>query len=132
MRAREWSRVGMRGGRSGAGGRDDGGEDRECLGVPPGSRGPRREEIDEQPAGILQRFRPGGLYQRYFEALGRVRRAVSVIKKRGGQHEKTIREYEIGDGGLKVGPPLDKFQGVLRGVPNFVVPGAGLMDERSA
>src|SRR5205085_8976421 len=43
---------------------------------------------------------------RYFEARGEVRRAVSVIKKRAGQHEKTIREYEIGAGGLSVGPPL--------------------------
>ena len=69
---------------------------------------------------------------RYFEALGEVRRAISVIKKRAGGHEKTIREYEIGPGGLTVGPPLTEFHGVLRGVPNFVGPGAGLMGERSA
>lgn len=68
----------------------------------------------------------------YFEARGEVRRAVSVIKKRAGQHEKTIREYEIGAGGLSVGPPLTEFQGVLRGVPNFVGPGAEIMGERSA
>ncbi|HEY0647069.1 ATPase domain-containing protein [Phenylobacterium sp.] len=72
------------------------------------------------------------LLLRYFEAVGEVRRAVSVIKKRSGRHEKTIREYEIGDAGLTVGPPLTDFQGVLRGVPNFVGPGAGLMGERSA
>jgi circadian clock protein KaiC len=57
---------------------------------------------------------------RYFEALGRVRRAVSVIKKRTGSHEDTIREFRIGAGGLTLGEPLDSFQGVLRGVPNFV------------
>jgi circadian clock protein KaiC len=57
---------------------------------------------------------------RYFEALGQVRRAVSVIKKRAGQHEKSIREFEIDHRGLTVGPALDGFQGVLRGVPNFV------------
>lgn len=57
---------------------------------------------------------------RYFEALGRVRRAVSVIKKRTGSHEDTIREFMIGKGGLTLGEPLDKFQGVLRGVPTFV------------
>lgn len=70
---------------------------------------------------------------RYFEALGRVRRAISVIKKRAGAHEKTIREFEIDSNGLTVGPPLEGFQGVLRGVPNFVGPGGrGLMgDERS-
>jgi circadian clock protein KaiC len=69
---------------------------------------------------------------RYFEASGEVRRAVSVIKKRSGQHEKSIREYEIGETGLAVGPPLTAFQGILRGVPNFVGPGSGLMGDRSA
>jgi circadian clock protein KaiC len=73
------------------------------------------------------------LLLRYFEATGEVRRAISVIKKRSGQHEKSIREYEISSSeGLVVGPPLVGFQGVLRGVPNFVGPGAGLMGERSA
>jgi len=57
---------------------------------------------------------------RYFEALGQVRRAVSVIKKRTGPHEDTIREYRIGKKGLSVGKALDTFQGVLRGVPTFV------------
>ena len=72
------------------------------------------------------------LLLRYFEAVGEVRRAVSVIKKRSGKHEKTIREYEIGENGLMVGEPLRDFHGVLRGVPNFVGPGSGLMGERSA
>jgi len=62
---------------------------------------------------------------RYFEALGRVRRAVSVIKKRTGAHEDTIREYRIGGHGLALGAPLQEFQGVLRGVPTFVGAGAG-------
>ena len=57
---------------------------------------------------------------RYFEALGRVRRAVSVIKKRAGPHEDTIREYRITGTGLRVGEPLRSFQGVLRGVPMLV------------
>jgi circadian clock protein KaiC len=69
---------------------------------------------------------------RYFEALGNVRRAVSVIKKRSGRHEKTIREFNIGDDGLTLGEPLSGFQGVLRGVPNFVGQGSGLMGEPSA
>jgi circadian clock protein KaiC len=69
---------------------------------------------------------------RYFEATGHVRRAVSVIKKRAGGHEKTIREYEIGAEGLSMGEPLHGFQGVLRGVPNFVGQGSGLMGEASA
>ncbi|MGF6900205.1 circadian clock protein KaiC [Paraburkholderia sp. GAS348] len=57
---------------------------------------------------------------RYFEALGRVRRAVSIIKKRTGHHEESIREFRIGQSGLILGAPLDDFQGVLRGVPTFV------------
>jgi circadian clock protein KaiC len=57
---------------------------------------------------------------RYFEAAGRVRRAMSVVKKRTGAHEDTIREYQIGAEGLGVGAPLDGFQGVLRGVPVFI------------
>ena len=57
---------------------------------------------------------------RYFEALGKVRRAISVIKKRTGMHEDTIREFRIGNGGLAMGAPLVEFQGVLRGVPNFI------------
>lgn len=57
---------------------------------------------------------------RYFEAAGRVRRAISVIKKRTSAHEDTIREYEIGTNGITLGEPLQNFQGVLRGVPEFV------------
>ena len=57
---------------------------------------------------------------RYFEAVGSVRRAVSVIKKRTGSHEDTIREYRIGSGGLTLGAPLVDFHGVLRGVPTLV------------
>jgi circadian clock protein KaiC len=56
---------------------------------------------------------------RYFEAGGRVRRAVSVIKKRSGTHESTIREYRISHEGLAMGQPLDGFHGVLRGVPTY-------------
>jgi circadian clock protein KaiC len=60
------------------------------------------------------------LLLRYFEAGGQVRRAVSVLKKRTGPHENTIREFSIDQNGLKIGPPLDKFQGVLRGVPQYL------------
>ncbi len=54
---------------------------------------------------------------RYFEARGHVRRAISVIKKRAGAHEDTIREYKIGRSGFTFGEPLVGFQGILRGVP---------------
>ena len=57
---------------------------------------------------------------RYFEALGHVRRAISVIKKRAGPHEDTIRECFIGENGMTLGKPIEHFQGVLRGVPEFV------------
>ncbi|WP_372438915.1 ATPase domain-containing protein, partial [Pandoraea sputorum] len=56
---------------------------------------------------------------RYFEAMGEVRRAISIIKKRTGTHESTIREYKIGQAGLRIGTPLHAFQGVLRGVPSY-------------
>ncbi len=64
---------------------------------------------------------------RYFEALGRVRRAISVIKKRTGHHENTIREFSIGQHGMVLGPPLEEFQGVLRGVPTYIGPRAPLL-----
>lgn len=60
------------------------------------------------------------ILMRYFEVDGRVRRAISVIKNRGGSHEDTIREFRIGDGGLSVGPALHEFQGVLSGAPVYV------------
>jgi circadian clock protein KaiC len=60
------------------------------------------------------------LLLRYFEAMGEVRRAMSCIKKRTGNHETTIREYHIGDGGLAVDEPLTGFQGVLNGVPHVL------------
>ena len=56
---------------------------------------------------------------RFFEAEGRVRRAISVVKKRTGSHEDTIRELTISGRGLKLGPPLTRFHGVLRGVPVY-------------
>jgi circadian clock protein KaiC len=64
---------------------------------------------------------------RYFEALGRVRRAISVIKKRASAHENTIREYVIDKRGLTLGEPLTNFHGVLRGVPTLVGEGAALL-----
>jgi circadian clock protein KaiC len=56
---------------------------------------------------------------RYFEAAGSVHQAISILKKRAGEHERTIREYQIGNGGIRVGEPLKDFQGVLTGVPIF-------------
>lgn len=69
---------------------------------------------------------------RYFEAFGQVRRAISIVKKRTGAHEDTIREYRIGAGGVALGQPLVNFQGVLKGVPTLVGDGPALLGrERS-
>jgi circadian clock protein KaiC len=58
---------------------------------------------------------------RYFEAVGEVRRAISVLKKRSGLHERTIREFQlVPHSGLKVGPPLTEFSGILTGTPTYV------------
>jgi circadian clock protein KaiC len=54
---------------------------------------------------------------RYFEAAGQVRKALSVVKKRSGYHEATIRELTMSSRGVRVGPPLEQFEGVLTGVP---------------
>lgn len=62
---------------------------------------------------------------RYFEAAGRVRRAISIMKKRTGSHEDTIREFLIGENGIVLGQPLTQFQGVLRGVPTLLEHRAG-------
>lgn len=56
---------------------------------------------------------------RYFEAKGEVKQAISVMKKRSGEHERTIREFKIAKGGIEVGEPLKDFHGVLTGVPTF-------------
>jgi circadian clock protein KaiC len=56
---------------------------------------------------------------RYFEAAGEVRQAISVFKKRGSAHERTLRRFEVGPGGLRVGPVLKEFHGVLTGVPTY-------------
>jgi circadian clock protein KaiC len=59
------------------------------------------------------------LLLRFFEASGAVRQAISVLKKRSGPHEKTIRELRLEAGGIMVGEPLTEFQGVLTGVPVY-------------
>lgn len=60
------------------------------------------------------------ILMRYFEAFGEVRQAISVVKKRGGQHERTIREFRLENGGIHVGEPLRQFRGVLAGTPTYI------------
>ncbi|HYH06826.1 MAG TPA: ATPase domain-containing protein [Thermoanaerobaculia bacterium] len=56
---------------------------------------------------------------RYFEAKGRIRKALSIVKKRGGMHDTAIRDFTMSAEGLAIGPPLEDFRGVLTGVPTY-------------
>jgi circadian clock protein KaiC len=68
---------------------------------------------------------------RYFEAMGEVRQAISVVKKRRSGHERTIRELRLGNGGVSIGEPLRDFQGVLTGVPTYRGPDGPLIARHS-
>ena len=57
------------------------------------------------------------ILMRYFESQGEVRQAIAVVKKRGGAHERSIRDFSMTSQGLQVGPPLRQFRGILTGVP---------------
>ncbi len=72
----------------------------------------------------------GVVLMRYFEAGGEVRQAISVVKKRSGRHERSIREFKLAQGGVRVGAPLREFHGILTGVPTYVGEQAPLMQER--
>lgn len=65
---------------------------------------------------------------RFFEAEGRIRKAISVIKNRGGTHEDTIRELRIERAGLRIGAPLTEFKGVLTGTPEYIGSKAPLLE----
>ncbi len=67
------------------------------------------------------------LMLRYFEYAGTVRRALSVVKKRSGEHEHTIREFKLSSHGLVLGPPLKEFSGVLSGTPTYIGGGEPLL-----
>jgi circadian clock protein KaiC len=57
---------------------------------------------------------------RYFEYGGRVKKAISVVKKRSGAHEETIRELYFDGGGIHLSEPLERFRGILTGVPEEI------------
>ncbi len=67
---------------------------------------------------------------RFFEAGGRLRKAISVLKNRGGAHEDSIRELRIDASGVRVGEPLTDFKGVLTGTPEYTGPREPLMEDR--
>jgi circadian clock protein KaiC len=56
---------------------------------------------------------------RYFEADGRIHKAISIVKKRTGRHETAIRSLTMGSDGLTIGPPLTNYRGVMSGIPNY-------------
>ena len=68
---------------------------------------------------------------RFFEAEGQVRKAISVVKKRTGTHETTIRELAIGPDRVRVGHPLREFHGVMTGVPQYRGGAGPLLDEHA-
>ena len=72
------------------------------------------------------------IMMRYFEAFGEVRQAISIVKKRGGIHERTIREFNLERGAIRVGEALRKFRGVLTGVPSFGGRAETLLSERQS
>ncbi len=65
---------------------------------------------------------------RYFEADGEVHQAISVLKHRTSQHERTIRQFTISEQGIAVGPPLRGFRGILTGTPTYGLAAPTLMD----
>ncbi|WP_206241644.1 ATPase domain-containing protein [Novosphingobium terrae] len=68
---------------------------------------------------------------RFFEAQGRIRKAISIIKNRGGSHEDAIREFRIDADGIRVGEPLTAFKGVLTGTPEYMGATKPLMEDRA-
>jgi circadian clock protein KaiC len=66
---------------------------------------------------------------RFFESRGMVRKAISVVKKRTGTHETTIREYVIGPDRIRVGEPLSEFHGVMSGIPQYIGAAAPLLNK---
>jgi len=69
---------------------------------------------------------------RYFERAGQIRQALSVVKKRSGPHERTIRELFLENGRVFVGKPLSQFEGVLTGVPKLIPHDAPQEDSSAA
>jgi circadian clock protein KaiC len=72
------------------------------------------------------------LMLRYFEYDGSVRRALSVVKKRSGRHEHTIREFRLSHGGVSVGPPLKGFTGIFAGTPVYTGDKTPLLPENGS
>jgi circadian clock protein KaiC len=84
--------------------------------------------IGQMPAPIdLSYLTDTVVLLRYFETMGEIRQAISVMKKRSGVHERTIRELRLDSQGIRVGEPLKDFHGVLTGVPVYTGESAPLL-----
>ncbi len=59
---------------------------------------------------------------RYFEYAGKVKKAISVVKKRSGPHEESIREQRFSERGIELSEPLTQFRGILSGIPEEIAP----------
>ncbi len=68
---------------------------------------------------------------RFFESGGRIRKAISIVKNRGGRHEDAIREFRIDRMGIRVGKPLTDFRGVLTGTPEYIGEQPPLLEDRN-
>ncbi|MEX0741410.1 MAG: ATPase domain-containing protein, partial [Phycisphaeraceae bacterium] len=68
------------------------------------------------------------IMMRHFEARGKMSRCIAALKKRHGPHESAIREIQMGQGGMRIGPPLTQFSGVLTGTPKFEGPRESLLE----
>ena len=79
-----------------------------------GVMGPMQSDID------VSYLADAIILMRYFEAMGEIRKAISIFKKRSGPHEATIRELQLKPGEIVIGEPLTSFHGVLTGVPKYV------------
>jgi circadian clock protein KaiC len=55
---------------------------------------------------------------RYFEHQGKVKKAISVVKKRSGAHEESIRELHFDANGIHLSDPLSQYRGILSGIPS--------------
>jgi circadian clock protein KaiC len=74
---------------------------------------------DSTSGADLTYLSDAALLLRYFEFRGAIRQALSVVKKRGGSHERAIRELSIGADGPELGPQLESFHGILSGIPVY-------------
>jgi circadian clock protein KaiC len=69
---------------------------------------------------------------RYFEAFGQVRQAIATVKRRGGAHERSVREMRIGPIGIRIGRELEEFHGILSGRLEYTGKSAPLLEDHDA